>query len=90
MDLIMINMLNSFLQENHDFNKIMFTIQLLIFYLSKENVNIEKSLDKILLQIPNYVQINQELKEFINRNEDFKIKHLLTIYNILNDFTIIK
>jgi phage-related holin len=68
----------------------MFTIQLLIFYLSKENVNIEKSLDKILLQIPNYVQINQELKEFINRNEDFKIKHLLTIYNILNDFTIIK
>ena len=68
----------------------MFTIQLLIFYLSKENVNIEKSFDKILLQIPNYVQINQELKEFINRNEDFKIKHLLTIYNILNDFTIIK
>ena len=68
----------------------MFSIQLLIFYLSKENVNIEKSLDKILLQIPNYVQINQELKEFINRNEDFKIKHLLTIYNILNDFTIIK
>ena len=68
----------------------MFSIQLLIFYLSKENVNIEKSLDKILLQIPNYVKINQELKEFINRNEDFKIKHLLTIYNILNDFTIIK
>ena len=61
----------------------MFSIQLLIFYLSKENVNIEKSLDKILLQIPNYVQINQELKEFINRNEDFKIKHLLTIYEYI-------
>ena len=64
----------------------MFSIQLLIFYLSKENVNIEKSLDKILLQIPNYVKINQELKEFINRNEDFKIKHLLTIYEYIERF----
>jgi hypothetical protein len=37
--------LNSFLQENHDFNQIMFSIQLLIFYLSKENENREKSLN---------------------------------------------
>ena len=75
--------LNSFLQENHDFNQIMFSIQLLIFYLSKENENIEKSLNEILGKIPSYVQINQELKAFINRNEDFKIKHLLTIYEYI-------
>ena len=75
--------LNSFLQENHDFKQIMFSIQLLIFYLSKENENIEKTLNEILLKIPNYVQINPELKSFISRNETFKLKHLLTIYEYI-------
>ena len=75
--------LNSFLQENHDFNQIMFSIQLLIFYLSKENENREKSLNEILSKIPNYVQINQELKSFLNRNEIFKLKHLLAIYEYI-------
>ena len=75
--------LNSFLQENHDFNQIMFSIQLLIFYLSKENENKEKSLNEILIKIPNYVQVNQDLKSFINRNETFKLKHLLTIYEYI-------
>ncbi len=75
--------LNSFLQENHDFNQIMFSIQLLIFYLSKENENKEKSLNEILLKIPSYVQVSPELKSFINRNEIFKLKHLLTIYEYI-------
>ncbi len=75
--------LNSYLQENHDFNQIMFSIQLLIFYLSKENENIEKSLNEILSKIPSYVQINQELKSFINRNEIIKLKYLLTIYEYI-------
>ena len=75
--------LNSFLQENHDFNQIMFSIQLLIFFLSKENENKEKSLNEILTKIPNYVQINQELKSFLNRNEIFKLKHLLAIYEYI-------
>ena len=61
----------------------MFSIQLLIFYLSKENENIEKTLKEILLKIPNYVQINQELKLFINKNGTFKLKHLLTIYEYI-------
>ena len=75
--------LNSFLQENHDFNQIMFSIQLLIFYLSKENENKDKSLNEILLKLPSYVQISRELKSFINRNEIFKLKHLLTIYEFI-------
>ena len=75
--------LNSFLQENHDFNQIMFSIQLLIFYLSKENENKEKSLNEILSKIPSYVQINQDLKSFLNRNELFKLKHLLAIYEYI-------
>ena len=75
--------LNSFLQENHDFNQIMFSIQLLIFYLSKENENINKSLKEILLKIPNYVQISSELKEFINKYEIFKLKNLLAIYEYI-------
>jgi hypothetical protein len=75
--------LNSFLQENHDFNQIMFSIQLLIFYLSKENENREKSLNEILLKIPSYVQINQELKSFLNRSDIFKLKHILAIYEYI-------
>lgn len=35
------------------------------------------------MKITKYVQINQEFKAFINRNEDFRIKYLLTIHEYI-------
>jgi hypothetical protein len=66
-----------------DFNKFMFSIQLLIFYLKNENYQSETSINDTISAIPDFVKINEDCKRFFEEHPEFKLKVLISIYEYI-------
>jgi hypothetical protein len=83
---ILIKLLN----EQHDFNLFMFSLQILIFYLQKENENNDSAISEILKKInhKSIYNISEDVKEFFNnkKNKCFKINNLLYVYEYIEQF----
>ncbi len=82
--------LTSLLNERHDFNLFMFSLQILIFYLQKENENKDSSMNDVLRKIKDksIYNISNDVKDFFNNedNQCFKINNLLYVYEYIEQF----
>ena len=63
-----------------DFSDFLSGLQILIFYLNKENFDIQKSISDVISSLPKYISINEECKLFFKTNNKFTIEVLLGIY----------
>ena len=73
----------NFSQERRDFNSFMFSLQLLIFYLKNENYQDNFPIKEIIDNIPDYVNIGEECKEFFENNQNFKLNTLISIFEYI-------
>ena len=72
--------LYNFSQQRKDYNNFMFSLQLLIFYLKNENYQSNYSIKNSIENIPDYINIGNECKEFFENNENFKLINLISIF----------
>ena len=63
-----------------DYNGLLFSLQLLIFYLKNENYQNTYLINDAIEKIPDYVKINDNCKEFFRENENFQLNILISIY----------
>ena len=75
--------LYDFSQERRDYNNFMFSLQLLIFYLKNENYNPDYSIKEAINNIPDYVNIGDDCKEFFKNNPDFKLNSLISVFEYI-------
>ena len=61
----------------------MFSIQLLIFYLKNENYNPDVKIKDAIKNIPDYINISDECKEFFENNPNFKLNILISIFEYI-------
>ena len=75
--------LNRFIQsnENEDYKTFLFSIQLLIDYIQKFRKN-EKMISEIIRDIPEYININENVKHFFIKNNNFTVNKLVRIYEL--------
>ena len=73
----------NFSQERRDFNSFMFSLQLLIFYLKNENYQDNFPIKETIDNIPDYVNIGEECKEFFENNQNFKLNTLISIFEYI-------
>ena len=66
-----------------DFNGLMFSLQLLIFYLKNENYQSTYSINEAIEKTPDFVKINDDCKEFFRDHQDFKLNILISIYEYI-------
>ena len=57
-----------------------FSLQTLIFYIYKENFEINEPIQKIIFQLPDFVVISVELKSLFNNNINFCVDSILNIF----------
>ena len=69
-----------YVNEKHDFNQFMFSLQMLIFFLQKENYSLKSSVNEIINSIPYYVSLSNEMKNFFFKNKIFTLEVLIDIY----------
>ena len=69
----------SLIDYNEGFQKILFSIQLLIYYLSQENKNPKDEIFVIIKDLPFYINISNEAKNFFEKLE-IKVEELLEVY----------
>ena len=74
--------LYDFKERNDRYSLIMFSLQLLIFHLHKQNENKLAKLKDIIPQLPNKFPMNPELSEFFLRN-DFTLETLIEVFEFL-------
>ena len=75
--------LYEFSQRGKDYNNFMFSLQLLIFYLKNENYQSNYSIKDAINNIPDYVNIGNECKEFFEINDNFKLINLISIFEYI-------
>ena len=61
----------------------MFSLQLLIFYLKNENYQSTYSINNAIENIPDFIKINNDCKEFFKEHENFKLNILISIYEYI-------
>ena len=66
-----------------DFNGLMFSLQLLIFYLKNENYQSTHSINDAIEKTPDFVKINDDCKEFFKEHDNFKLNILISIYEYI-------
>ena len=75
--------LYDFSKEKTDCTNFMFSLQLLIFYLKNENYNPDVIIKDAIKNIPDYINISDDCKEFFENNPNFKLNSLLSIYEYI-------
>ena len=75
--------LNRFIQnnENEDYKTFLFSIQLLIDYIQKFSKK-EKMISEIIKEMPEYININENVKYFFRNNNKFIVNKLVRIYEL--------
>ena len=61
---------------------ILFSLQLLIFYLQKENKNASEELRETIKKLPDYIELCEDCKNLLERN-NFTIENLIDIYEYI-------
>ena len=68
--------------QNNELSKILFSIQLLIYYLTQERREGKEELKKVIEELPDYVNISKECKEFLQAQE-LKINEIIGAYSYI-------
>jgi len=61
----------------------MFSLQLLIFYLKNENYNSDYTIKDAINNVPDYVNIGDDCKEFFENNPNFKLNSLISVFEYI-------
>ena len=78
-----IKILDNFYNEKDNFPQFLFTLQLLISYLTKENYNNNLSLYEIINKISKFVYIEENYKIFFEKNNNFTLSNLISIFEYI-------
>ena len=65
-----------------DISKILFSIQLLIYYLTQERKSENDEIKTIVHDLPDYINLSKECLEFLE-NQQFKIEELIDVYSYI-------
>ena len=77
--------LNKYIKENinnNDYKPFLFSIQLLIDYIQKTGKDQSIPINDIINDIPDHINITEDVKVFFNRNKEFKINNLVKIFEL--------
>ena len=67
-------------QNEIDYYKFMQSLQLIIFYLINNNYQSHFSIHGIIKSLPDFIQINENCKEFFNQYQNLKLEQLIPIF----------
>ena len=67
-------------EENEELSKILFSIQLLIYYLTQERCKETDYIKTIIGDLPDYVILTKECKEFFEK-QNLKVEELTAVYS---------
>jgi hypothetical protein len=65
-----------------ELSKILFSIQLLIYYLTQERKNENEEIKSIIQDLPDYINLSKECLDFIE-NQRFKVEELVDVYSYI-------
>ena len=68
------------IRKMKDLEDIYFSSQTLLFYIFKEDFKINKSINDIIVQLPEYIFICKELKNFFNIYQNFCVDSILKFF----------
>ena len=74
--------LRDILNDVNDLSKILFSIQLLIYYLTQERKNENDEVKEIIKNLPIYINLSKECLDFIE-TQTFKVEELVDVYSFL-------
>ena len=84
------NLCNYITEKNtyntYDFTQLMFSIQLIIYYLTQEKKPIETTVNNIIDKAPDYLNISEDCKSFFENNYKFTIEKLFEIFSFIELF----
>ena len=67
----------------YDFTKLMFSIQLLIYYLTQEKKSIDLSVNEVIESSPEYLYISEDCKEFFGKFYKIHIDKLFDVFSFV-------
>ena len=73
--------------NTYDFSKLMFSIQLLIYYLTQEKKPIDSKINNIISNAPEYLNISEDCKKFFEHFYKFSIDNLFEIFSFIELFS---
>ena len=76
-----INKTNAY--NTYDFTKLMFSIQLLIYYLTQEKKSINLSVYEVIKSSPEYLYISEDCKEFFGKFYKIQIEKLFDVFSFV-------
>ena len=65
-----------------ELSKILFSIQLLIYYLTQERKNENEEIKSVIQDLPDYINLSKECLDFIE-NQRFKVEELVDVYSYI-------
>ena len=69
--------------QNDELSKILFSIQLLIYYLTQDIKEGKDKIKTIIGQLPDYVNLSKECLDFLNNQNDLKVNEITGAYSYI-------
>ena len=70
-------------KKEDELSNILFSIQLLMYYLTQEIHTEKEDIKSIISDLPDYVKLSKECKEFLDTNNlNIKVEDLIGVYNL--------
>ena len=75
-----IDMDNGRIRKRIELENIYFSLQTLLFYIFKENFELKNSINAIIIQLPEFIFVCKELKDFFSTYNNFCVNSILKIF----------
>ena len=72
--------------NTYDFTQLMFSMQLIIYYLTQEKKSVDSKLFEIINSLPEYLNISDDCKQFFDKFYNFTIDYLFEIFSFIELF----
>ena len=73
---------DKFKNQNDELSKILFSIQLLIYYLTQDEKDLETKIKEVIKDLPDYVNLSKECKEFF-QNQNLEVSEIIEVYSYI-------
>ena len=70
----------------YNFTQLMFSLQLIIYYLTQEKKPVESKINDVILNAPDYLNICDDCKQFFEKFYKFSIEKLFDIFSFIELF----
>ena len=76
------SILKKYINENEDYKESLFSLQLLIDYIQKTGKNQNMSISEVIRNIPDHINIIDEIKNFFITHTEFSVNKLVRIFEL--------